>query len=83
MDLLPYPLRLKWCELVDTIMQKEARDPNLKDITDFVEARFKVDRADPADTKTATGQKGMQDHSQWKVSQSHPIRHQAIQRRKY
>ena len=42
MDRLPYPLRLKWHELVDTIMQKEARDPNLKDITDFVEARSRV-----------------------------------------
>ena len=41
-DRLPYPLRLKWRELVDTITQKEARDPNLKDITDFVEARSRV-----------------------------------------
>ena len=39
---LPYPLRLKWRELVDTITQNEARDPNLKDITDFVEARSRV-----------------------------------------
>ena len=42
MEWLPYPLRLKWRELVDTIMQNEARDPNLKDITDFVEARSRV-----------------------------------------
>ena len=41
-DRLPYPLRLKWRELVDAITQKEARDPNLKDITDFVEARSRV-----------------------------------------
>lgn len=40
-DRLPYPLRLKWRELVDTITHK-ARDPNLKDITDFVEARSRV-----------------------------------------
>ena len=38
-DRLPYSLRLKWRELVDNITQKEARDPNLKDITDLVEAR--------------------------------------------
>ena len=68
-DWLPYPHGLKWRELVDTITQKEARDPNLKDITDFVEvrsrmttflysARSKVNRADPAVTSTATGQKG-------------------------
>ena len=36
---LPYPLRLKWRDLVDTISQKEGQDPNLKDISEFVEAR--------------------------------------------
>ena len=41
-DRLPYPLWVKWRKLVDTIMQKEARDPNFKDITDFVEARSRV-----------------------------------------
>ena len=41
-DRLPYPLRLKWRELVDTITQKEAKDPNLKDITDFIDARSRV-----------------------------------------
>ena len=41
-DQLPYPLRLKWCDLVDSINQKEGRDPNLKDITDFVEAKSRV-----------------------------------------
>ena len=39
---LPYPLRLKWRELVDAISQKEKRDPNLKDISEFVEARSRV-----------------------------------------
>ena len=39
---LPYALRLKWRELVDTISQKEKRDPNLKDISEFVEARSRV-----------------------------------------
>ena len=34
-DRLPYPLRLKWHELVDSITQREARDLKLKDITDF------------------------------------------------
>ena len=42
MERLPYPLRLKWREPVDTITQNEARDPNLKDITGFVEARSRV-----------------------------------------
>ena len=41
-DRLPYQLRLKWHELVDSITQRQARDPNLKDITDFVEARSRV-----------------------------------------
>jgi len=39
---LPYPLRLKWRDLVDTISHKEGRDPNLKDISKFVEARSKA-----------------------------------------
>ena len=34
---LPYLLRQKWRMLVDTISQKERRDPNLKDISEFVE----------------------------------------------
>ena len=39
---LPYPLRLKWRDLVDTISQKEKRDPDLKDISEFVEARSRA-----------------------------------------
>ena len=39
---LPYPLRLKWHDLVDTISQKEKRDPNLKDISEFVEKRSRA-----------------------------------------
>ena len=39
---LPYTLRLKWRDLVDTISQKEKRDPNLKDISEFVEARSRA-----------------------------------------
>ena len=41
-DRLPYPLRLKWRDVVDTIAQKEGRDPNLHDITNFVEAKSRV-----------------------------------------
>ena len=41
-DQLPYSLELKWCDLVDSITQREARDPNLKDLTDFVEVRSRV-----------------------------------------
>lgn len=41
-DWLFYLFRLKWCELVDVIMQKEVRDFNLKDIIDFVEVRLRV-----------------------------------------
>ena len=41
-DRLPYPLRLKWRKLVDSITQRQARDPNLRDITDFVEAISRV-----------------------------------------
>ena len=39
---LPYQLRLKWRDLVDAISQKENRDPNLKDISEFVEARSRA-----------------------------------------
>ena len=39
---LPHPLRLKWSDLVDTISQKEKRDPNLKDISEFVEAKSRA-----------------------------------------
>ena len=39
---LPYPLRLKWCDLVDTISQKENRDRNLKYISEFVDARSRA-----------------------------------------
>ena len=41
-DRLPYSLKLKWRDLVDSITQREARDPNLKDLTDFVEVRSRV-----------------------------------------
>ena len=87
-DWLPYPLKLKWRELVDTIIQNQARDPNLMDVTEWptilFSARFKVNRADPAVTITATDQKGLQGNLQWKVSWSHPVCHQAIRgRRKY
>lgn len=39
---LPYPLKLRWRDLVDTISQKEKKDPNLKDISEFVEARSRA-----------------------------------------
>ena len=39
---LPYPLRLKWRDLVDSVNQREGRDPNLKDIIDFVKKRSRV-----------------------------------------
>ena len=42
MEQLPNPLRLKWCDLVDTISQREKRDPNLKEISEFVEARSRA-----------------------------------------
>ena len=41
-DRLPYPLRLKWRDLVDSVSQREGRGPNLKDITDFVQKRSRV-----------------------------------------
>ena len=41
-DQLPYSLELKLRDLVDSITQREARDPNLKDLTDFVEVRSRV-----------------------------------------
>ena len=41
-DWLPYTLKLKWCDVVDYISQREARDPTLNDLTNFVEARSRV-----------------------------------------
>ena len=41
-DQLPYSFKLKWRDLVDSITQREARDPNLKDLTDFVKVRSRV-----------------------------------------
>ena len=39
---LPFSLKIKWCETVDSIMQRERRDMNLKDIAEFVETRARV-----------------------------------------
>ena len=41
-DRLPYGLKLKWREIVDTVMQKEKRDVTVKDITDFIQIRARV-----------------------------------------
>ncbi|KAK3737962.1 hypothetical protein QZH41_000763 [Actinostola sp. cb2023] len=41
-DRLPYSLKLKWREAADSITQKGKRDPTLKDMTEFVEARSRV-----------------------------------------
>ncbi|KAK3710896.1 hypothetical protein QZH41_016322 [Actinostola sp. cb2023] len=41
-DRLPYSLKLKWREEADSITQKGKRDPTLKDMTEFVEARSRV-----------------------------------------
>ena len=42
LEQLIYPLRLKWRDLVDTISQKEKRDPSLKDISELVEAKSRA-----------------------------------------
>ncbi|XP_071958625.1 uncharacterized protein [Antedon mediterranea] len=39
---LPYRLRLRWREVVDTIIVKEKRDVNIKDITKFVTDKARV-----------------------------------------
>ena len=39
---LPYSLRLKWRDQAVTITQEQCRDPNLKDITDFVNAKSRA-----------------------------------------
>ena len=39
---LPYPRRPKWRDVLDTIAQKEGREPNLHDITNFVETKSRV-----------------------------------------
>ena len=39
---LPYGLKLRWREVVDTIMLKEKRDVTVKDITDFIQIRARV-----------------------------------------
>ena len=41
-DRLPVSLKLKWRELVDTIMQQKHREVTVKDLTDFVVARARV-----------------------------------------
>ncbi|KAK3744012.1 hypothetical protein QZH41_004822 [Actinostola sp. cb2023] len=41
-DRLPYSLKLKWREAADSITQKGKRDPTMKDMTEFVEARSRV-----------------------------------------
>ena len=41
-DRLPYGLRLKWRDAVDTIAQRENRDVTLKDIADFVASRARA-----------------------------------------
>ena len=41
-DRLPYGLKLRWREVVDTVMQKEKRDVTVKDITDFIQIRARV-----------------------------------------
>ena len=35
-DQLPYGIRLKWCDSVDCIIEKEDREVTVKDIMDFV-----------------------------------------------
>ena len=39
---LPFSLKIKWRETVDSIMQRDRRDVNLKDIAEFVETRARV-----------------------------------------
>lgn len=41
-DRLPFSLKLKWRETVDTVMQRENREVTVKDITDFIVARARV-----------------------------------------
>ena len=64
-DRLPYPLRLKWRDVVDTIAQKEGRDPNLHDITNFVEAKSRVTNH-PIFGKVQGDQKPFNQKSNWK-----------------
>ena len=64
-DRLPYPLRLKWRDVVDTIAQKEERDPNLHDITNFVEAKSRVTNH-PIFGKVQGDQKPFNQKSNWK-----------------
>ena len=42
MERLPYSLRQKWRETAVSITVREKRDANLKDMTEFVEARSRV-----------------------------------------
>jgi hypothetical protein len=39
---LPFSLKLKWRETVDSIMQREKRNATLKDIAEFIETRARV-----------------------------------------
>ena len=39
---LPFSLKIKWRETVDSIMQREKRDANLRDIAEFIETRARV-----------------------------------------
>ena len=62
---LPYPLRLKWRDVLDTIAQKEGRDPNLHDITNFVETKSRVTNH-PILGKVQGNQKPFNQKSNWK-----------------
>ena len=64
-DRLPYPLRLKWRDVVDTIAHKDGRDPNLHDITNFVEAKSRVTNH-PIFGKVQGDQKPFNQKSNWK-----------------
>ena len=39
---LPFSVKIKWRETVDSIMQREKRDANLRDIAEFIETRARV-----------------------------------------
>ncbi|XP_028408735.1 uncharacterized protein LOC114531302 [Dendronephthya gigantea] len=41
-DRLPYPMRIKWRDNVDRIVEREARDVSIKDVNDFVTAKARA-----------------------------------------
>ena len=75
---LPFSLKIKWRETVDSIMQREKRDVNLKDITEFIETRARVTNH-PIFGKISNDNKRMDPPPSSKRQSHHHVRNYATQ----